>query len=146
MTATAHSLTGASLASLIPNPLISIPLAFFSNFLMDLIPHWDTGTGWRQRPKLFTFIFSGFDVILGIVLGLVIFGKTTDIFYLLLMMFTATLADWLEAPYLFLGWNFPPFSWFYRFQSRFHSKKGFPLGLLTQIVTVLPLVIFAYKK
>lgn len=144
MTATAHSLIGASIARLSPNPYLSIPLAILSNFLMDFIPHWDTGTNWRHRPKMLTALFTSIDVALGILVAFLIFGKKTNPFYLLILVFAATLPDYLEAPYLFLGWNFPPFSWFYRLQSKFHAKNGLPWGLTTQFIIILPIVLFAY--
>ncbi|TSC54159.1 MAG: Uncharacterized protein LiPW16_127 [Microgenomates group bacterium LiPW_16] len=144
MTATTHSLVGASIGKLLPNPYFSIPLAIVSNFLMDLIPHWDTGTGWRNRPKILTFFATGIDVVLGLFLSFLVFGKTTDSLYLISVVFAATLPDWLEAPYLFLGWDFPPFSWFYKFQSKFHNKNGLPWGIITQLIIVVPIVAFAY--
>lgn len=144
MTATTHSLVGASIGKLLPNPYFSIPLAIVSNFLMDLIPHWDTGTGWRNRPKILTFLATGIDVALGLALAFLLFGKKTNPIYLAILVFAATLPDWLEAPYLFLGWDFPPFSWFYKFQSKFHSKNGLPWGIITQIIIVVPIIAFAY--
>lgn len=140
MTATAHCLTGASIASFLPNPFLSVPLSIASNFLMDLIPHWDTGTGWRNRPKIFTLLATGIDVTLGFALAFIIFSKKINSAYLLLNIFAATLPDWLEAPYLFLGWDFPPFSWFYRLQSKLHARNGLPWGIITQVIIVLPLV------
>lgn len=146
MTATSHSLVGASLAKLIPNPYLAIPLALFSNFIMDLIPHWDTGTGWHDRPKIITFFMSGFDVLLGLGFSWWLFSSSVNPLYLLLVIFTATLADWAEAPYIFLNWDFPPFNWFYRVQSKFHGRDGTILGVVTQIIVVLPIVWLALSR
>ncbi|MBI4999867.1 hypothetical protein HZB97_03820 [Candidatus Gottesmanbacteria bacterium] len=143
MTATAHSLVGASIGKLCPTPVLAIPLAILSNLLMDLIPHWDTGTGWRKRPRIITFFATGFDVILGLFLSFLVFGKTTDSLYLISLILAATLPDYLEAPYLFLGWDFLPFSWFYRFQSKFHARDGTFWGIVTQIAIVSPIVYLA---
>lgn len=38
---TPHFLTGAAIVSLIPNPLIGLPLAFLSHVALDLTPHND---------------------------------------------------------------------------------------------------------
>lgn len=38
---TPHFLTGAAIVSLIPNPLIGLPLAFLSHVVLDLTPHND---------------------------------------------------------------------------------------------------------
>jgi len=145
MTATAHSLVGASIAKLSPNPYLAFPLAFASNFLLDIVPHWDTGTGWRNRPKIVTFFMSGGDVLLGLFLSFLVFQSQVNSLYLLFIILTATLPDYLEAPYLFLGWNFPPFSWFYQIQSKLHARNGLPLGIISQIVIVFPIVFFALK-
>ena len=46
MFASVHVVTGAAVASVVPNPLISVPLAFGSHFVLDSIPHWhDVGKG-----------------------------------------------------------------------------------------------------
>lgn len=140
MTATSHSLAGASLAKLIPNPYLAIPLALFSNFALDFIPHWDTGTGWHHRPKIITFLITGLDVFVGLVLSWWLFSSTVNPRYLLIVIFAATLPDWIEAPYIFLNWDFPPFNWLYRVQSRFHGRDGTIRGVVTQIVVILPLV------
>lgn len=146
MTATAHSLVGASIGSLLPNPYLAIPSAVISNFLMDLIPHWDTGTGWHNRPKIITFFATGIDVLLGLLIAFLLFSQKINPFYLLSLIFAATLPDYLEAPYLFLGWDFPPFSWFYQFQSKFHARDGTFWGIISQIIVVMPIVLFSYFK
>lgn len=143
MTVTAHSLIGASIAVKIPNPLIAIPLAIVSNTLLDMVPHWDTGTGWRQRPIVKTFFITAVDVFVGMTLAFLIFFQKTNPLYLMTVTFSASLLDWIEAPYIFLGWNFPPFSWFYKVQSRFHAKDGSLFGILTQVIVVLPIVAWA---
>ncbi|QQG43313.1 MAG: hypothetical protein HYW45_03900 [Candidatus Daviesbacteria bacterium] len=40
MLTTPHSLVGATIAVLVPNPALSIPLAIGSHFILDSIPHW----------------------------------------------------------------------------------------------------------
>lgn len=143
MTATAHSLVGACLAVGVNNPALAIPLAFASNFLLDVVPHWDVGTHWRDRPISKTFFYAALDVFLGLGLSLLLFSQMANLPYLLLMIFMATLADWLEAPYIFLKLKIPPFYWFYQIQSRFHQRDGSWFGVLTQFLVVLPLLLWA---
>src|SRR5258708_17382955 len=45
MLSISHSLTGAFIATKLPDPLLYIPLIFVSHYLEDWIPHWDVGTG-----------------------------------------------------------------------------------------------------
>lgn len=40
MTATNHVLTGALIAASLPEPIIAVPLAFTSHFLLDALPHY----------------------------------------------------------------------------------------------------------
>lgn len=40
MTATNHVLTGVLIVALVPNPLISLPLAFLAHFVLDALPHF----------------------------------------------------------------------------------------------------------
>lgn len=143
MTATAHSLVGAALAAKIGNPALAIPLAFASHFLLDCVPHWDTGTHYHERPKKATFLYSGLDVALGLGLSLLFFGNTISLSYLLLMIFVSTLPDWLQSPYIFWGIKLPPFYWFYKIQSKLNNKDGSWFGIFTQLAVVLPLLIWA---
>lgn len=140
MTATSHSLIGVSLAKFIPNPFIALTVAFFSNFLLDLVPHWDTGTNWRKRPIIKTVIYTGIDVLLGLVLCLFLFGGKVNLFYLLALVLAATLVDYLEAPYLFLNWNFFPFKQFYQLSSKLHHKDASWFGIFTQVIVVVPIL------
>lgn len=40
MFVTVHALSGIAIASIIPNPMIAVPLAFGGHFLLDAFPHW----------------------------------------------------------------------------------------------------------
>ncbi len=44
MTATNHALTGAIIGLVVGQPLIAIPLAVLSHFVLDAVPHFGTGT------------------------------------------------------------------------------------------------------
>ncbi len=124
------------MGKLIPNPYISLPIVFLSNFVLDAIPHWDTGTGWHHRPKIITFVISAIDVFLGFGLAWMIFRSELNPVYLFTLAFTATLADWAEAPYIFLDWDFFPFNWFYKLQSKLHARNGSIWGVISQVVVV----------
>ena len=142
MTATAHALVGGAIAASIPNPLIGIPLAFISHPFIDMIPHCDFGWGWKKKTKIKLFLQASFDLLLGLGLAYFLFGKNIDLVYFLLAVFFSEVWDIMEAPYWFLGWKFPPFSWIYNFQSNMQGKtKTVSDGILTQVVTVAGLVL-----
>jgi len=138
-----HAIIGASLAKLIPNPYIGLPLSLFSHFLGDLFPHWDFNTRkkWGKVSKLKLITISLTDAGFGFFIGYMLFFSHVPLWYLFSMMFTAQLPDWLESPYFVFNWKFPPFSLIKKLQSQLHWKLDYPLGLITQIIAVL-LILF----
>ncbi|MDZ7587151.1 MAG: hypothetical protein U0946_05305 [Patescibacteria group bacterium] len=143
MLASSHALIGASIAKLVPNPIIGYPLALGCHFLADLMPHWDFRTRHIQRSKLNTIFISLTDAALGFWLGWIIFKSTVSLDYLFPMMFISQLPDWLEAPYHIFNWNFPPFSSIKKLQSKLHHKLDLPWGLIWQIFIVTIIIVYA---
>ena len=141
MPATAHSLIAGAIAASFSNPAIGIPLIAVSHPLVDMIPHWDLGTGWKKKSKLKLFIQASFDLILGIALVFLLFGSKVDLLYLGLAVFISEVWDIMFMPYLLFGWNFPPFSTFYKVQHAIHGKAALPWGILTQVASVGGLVL-----
>jgi hypothetical protein len=139
-----HAIIGASIAKLFPNPYLGLPLSLASHFLGDFSPHWDLNTRHhQQRTKLQIISLSLSDAFIGYALGYLLFSPHVSFWYLFLMMFTAQLPDWLEAPYHILNWHFPPFSAIKQLQSKIHTKLDWPWGLLTQVVIVVAFAAFA---
>lgn len=141
MTATAHALIGGAIAASIPNPTLGISLAAISHPIVDMIPHWDFGWGWKKKTKALLFFQSLCDLILGVALTFLIFGQSVNLIYLTAAIFISLSWDILQAPYLLLDWKFPPFSYFYRFGHDTNGKAKLPWGILTQAATVTGLVL-----
>ena len=142
MLAASHALLGASVAKLIPNPYLGLPLMVGLHFLGDLLPHWDFNTRKTSRSKFKTIIISLSDAF-RLFLGYWLFSPTVPLGYLFLAMFISQLPDWIEAPYHIFDWNFPPFSSIKHLQSRLHSKLDLPWGLIWQILVVISFVFIA---
>ena len=53
MTATNHTLTGAVIGALIPIPILAIPVAFLSHFVLDALPHFDDNSGHTNKMFLY---------------------------------------------------------------------------------------------
>ena len=138
MTATAHALIGASLATRISNPLLGIPIAILSHFIADLIPHWDAGTNHRQKSIMRLRAEATLDVLLGFALVIILFRNfaQTNPMYLFTMVIAAQLPDWIEAPSWMFGFKVPPFSWLDWLGHKLQSRLQLPWGLVTQIVVV----------
>ncbi len=143
MTATAHALIGASLAARITNPYIGIPLAIFSHFIADLVPHWDAGTNHRQKSLMRLRTEAALDVLLGFALVLILFRNfaQTNPVYLFSMVIAAQLPDWIEAPSWMFGFKVPPFSWLDWLGHKLQTRMQLPWGLVTQVVLVGILVL-----
>jgi hypothetical protein len=137
MTATAHALIGAAIVTKIENPLLALPVALLSHLPLDLVPHWDTITNGRQKPKIVILAQAGLDVLLGFALTWYLFSKVTPPLRLLGGIFFAQLPDWLEAPYFFFNIKAFPFYQVRVVQVKFHNKLSLPWGLLTQVAVIL---------
>jgi len=146
MTATGHALIGTVIAAKIGNPALAIPIALASHFLADALPHWDTGYNRENQSKIRFVTASTIDVLLGFILAyllITLLFPTTNLLYAFLIIIMAQLPDWLTAPYLFLDWKFPPFTWIYDCQKKFDSSIGLPWGLVNQVVVVAALIFLA---
>lgn len=140
-----HALAGATIATKITNPLIALPLAFLSNFLLDLIPHWNPhlGTEMKKYGKLTTktkFIILT-DSFLGLIAGLWAawrfwpdIGKT---FFVILVCFSAVLVDLAEAPYFFLGYQHPLIRKVMKLQGRLQFNVPFWPGIASQLIFII---------
>jgi hypothetical protein len=149
MTATAHALVSAAIASSVQHPSLALPLAFCSHFVMDVIPHWDFGTHWRTRSKKATGAIAIADTILGFSLAYFLFMGKVDPTVLILAMIAGNLPDWLEAPYYIFfakqtkktpteeaSWLEKLTYRIYKIENIFHTKAEYPFGLWTQVATV----------
>lgn len=146
MTSTTHTLVAIAIAAKIGNPQISLPLSFLSNYLLDMVPHWDFGFNWRLKSKTKLFLEGLLDIVVSYALVFIIqkyYLPQVNLWYMLLVAFFAQLPDWLEIPYLLFNWKFEPFAFFYRIQHFIHRRLRFPWGLLPQIAIALPLLYFA---
>lgn len=76
MLETPHVALGVAIAVSIPNPLISIPLAFASHFILDKVPHWNphtyTETVKNGGPSRSTITIAVADGLIALGVGLVI--------------------------------------------------------------------------
>lgn len=142
MTATAHALVGGVIAAAtVQNPTLGITICAVSHPILDMIPHWDFGLGWRKKNKALLFFQSITDLILGVAVTFLLFGKSVDHLYLLLCILVSESWDIMMMPYLLFGWKFPPFSYFYLFGHETNKRVGLPWGIITQAATITGLAL-----
>lgn len=159
MFAASHALVGGAIVKMIPDPKISLPLAFLSHFFLDAIPHWDFITNLEDQerdypPSVETLVPKSqrtaiiiktvLEFSVGVGLSFYLFRSVNPV-YLALGIIFAQLPDYLEAPYLFFKINFPPSVVIKKIQTTLHSRLSFPWGLLTQLAIVLLLVWWSLK-
>ncbi|KKQ65801.1 MAG: hypothetical protein US86_C0008G0024 [Candidatus Daviesbacteria bacterium GW2011_GWA2_38_24] len=140
MTLTAHALVGAALAASFSNPAIGIPLAVISHPILDMIPHWDFGRGWRKKTKLRLVAESSIDLFIGCALSFLLFSQNVVPWYFWSAVFAAIFWDIATAPYLMWNWKFPPFNLLYQMQSKWQGRASLTWGIIYQVVTVFGVI------
>ena len=111
MTGLNHVLTGAAIGLAVQEPLLVIPLALVSHFILDAIPHFDHEI-YRYGSKHFTKIMLSDSILsIGAVLGLVLLFPANAL-GIILGALSATAPDFLWPYYYTHG---RPQNWYYKF-------------------------------
>ncbi len=138
MLETPHVAVGIAIAAAIPNPLISIPLAFMSHFILDMTPHWNPhlNSETKRYGQLTnsTLLIIGFDLACAAILTAYI-GRRDLIIYM--ASFAAILPDIVEGPYYLFGFKNKYLEIWRKFQKSIQSDANVFWGLTTQILTLL---------
>lgn len=138
-----HTVAAVAVATIVKQPELALPLAFFSHFVLDFIPHWDppalvTILEAKEPVKVgrdvFLFILGDFLISLG--LGLFFVWRALPDFALAATIFTAcflaNLPDGFSLPFLFgKRWDWVLF--FRKFHRATHLRRlSLFWGLLVQ--------------
>ena len=142
MLSISHSLTGAFIATHVPNPLLSVPLIFAAHYLEDWIPHWDIGTGLSNgtRAKSTAMKLEVIDLIItfGLVFWFWQLGHVAINYYAWMGAGIGIIPDFLEAPRNFLKWEPKPIKYFNEVHGFFHhSTPSKIFGLIPQAIIVV---------
>jgi hypothetical protein len=144
MTATAHALVGGAVAASIHNPTIGISIAILSHPILDMVPHWDFGWGWRKKNKTTLLLESLLDLSVGLLVAYLLFGQfVPNYWYFFGCVLGAELWDILQVPYWLFHWNFAPFSWLYKAQHEVQGRTKTVLGgIFNQVITIAAIIFF----
>lgn len=145
MLETPHVIVGAAIASKIPNPLISLPLAFGSHFILDKVPHWNphlnTETQKYGKVTKKSTALVVMDVGLALVSGLTIASTSlpsvSHALVILFGSFFAVLPDVVEGPYFFLNYKTNFIKKWIAFQKSIQTDTTPVPGLLIQVLTIV---------
>ena len=140
-----HTIVGATIATKIPNPLISLPLAFFSHFFLDLIPHWNPSlyseTKKFGKPTQRSTQFVILDIILSLGAGFFIASRAlpniNQAIIIVLACFATVMVDVIEGFYFFLGIRTKFLENLIEFQHRYQRRVPIIPGVVVQIVIIL---------
>lgn len=148
MLETPHALVGAAIATKIPNPLVSLPLAFVSHFVLDMVPHWNPHLN-TELKKYGKVTARSRNIILADVVAALGFGTlmatqfaTTPEHMVVILFgaFAGVLPDVVEAPYFFFKVkNKALEKWLY-FQKAIQVDTDVLPGMATQIATIIAAV------
>lgn len=150
MLETPHVAVGAAIAAKIPNPFVAIPLAFISHFVLDKVPHWNphlnTETKEFGYPTKKSTILVIIDCSLALLTGsLIAYSVWPDKHHALtifLASFFSILPDLIEAPYFYLKNRSKFLEDWIAFQKSIQVDTTPFLGLLTQIITLVAVIIW----
>lgn len=140
-----HAATGGMIALKIGHPLISLPLAVLSHFILDLLPHWNPNLTKEKKNKnkisKKTILIIFFDCLIGLVLGLKIASlalpDTKRAIFVIFGCLAGILPDLIEAPYFFFNKNFPFLKGLISFQNKHQWNISIASGIIFQLVFLL---------
>lgn len=145
MLETPHVVVGAAIASKVANPILSLPLAFGSHFLMDQIPHWNphsyTETQTNGKISRNTTILAIADVITALSAGLWLASRAmpnwTHAIVIIAASFLAVLPDVVKAPYFLLGKRDGLLKRYVDFERSLQVETNFIAGMGMQLFVIL---------
>jgi len=145
MLLTFHSLAGAAIASQVPNPLISWPLALVSHFVLDCLPHWDFFTGGiKTTRKVQLAILLDFSI--GLLAGLsAAFLYPQNAVNILGACFFACLPDGFSFLWMLHGPGNRFLDLQISLQKRLHFKSPLPWGMVVPSLTAVGSLYFLLR-
>ncbi len=81
MTGINHALTGATVAAAINRPLLSLPAALLSHFIVDMIPHWNYGIKPHSRRQIVMLTDLSLSIALSIILATTVNATPYIVFF-----------------------------------------------------------------
>lgn len=153
MLETPHVAVGVAIASKIPNPFISIPIAFASHFLLDITPHWNPhinreikkfGKPTQQSVNIIR-VDSVIALTLGTAIALHALPDTHQFLNIMACSFVSVVPDVVEAPYYFLRKKDKIIERWITWQKSIQADAEPWLGLTTQAVIVAASLIWIFS-
>ena len=140
MLETPHVAVGVAIATKIPNPLIAIPLAFASHFVLDKIPHWNphlyTETKKDGKPSSKSTAIAVLDVATAFVIGSGFAYRALPNVKMAVVILACSLAsvlsDVIKYPYYYFHLRQKWLVWWVNLERSIQVDTNVFWGLLTQ--------------
>lgn len=144
MLETPHVFVGAAIATKIPDPLIAIPLAFLSHFVLEMVPHWNPHLNKEtekygyptKRSTVIVIADSSLALISGSLIAYSALPDTGQALTILFACLASVLPDLIEAPYFFLKIKNKLIQKWIVFQKSIQNDTSIIPGLVTQYITI----------
>ena len=145
MLETPHVAVGIAIASKVGNPLLAVPIAFASHFVLDKIPHWNphfyTETKKNGKPAKASINLAVVDSVLALVLGLFMAGRAMPdsmlAFNILACSLASVASDQVKIPFFFLGIRGGLLKKWVDFERSIQVDTSFVPGMLTQVAIII---------
>ena len=153
MLETPHVFVGAAIATKIPDPLIAIPLAFLSHFVLEMVPHWNPHLNSEtekygyptKKSTLLVVADSSLALISGSLIAYSALPDTGRSLTVLFACLASILPDLIEAPYFFLRIRNKLIQKWIVFQKSIQNDTSIIPGLLTQVLTIAGVILWLKK-
>jgi hypothetical protein len=154
MLETPHVAVGAAIATAIPNPFISIPLAFASHFILDKVPHWNphSYTEIQRFGKISvnTKAIALVDVALALTTGFFIafqaLPSANHFTTIILASFASVLPDVSKSPYFLFGVRDGILKKWVDFERSLQVETTFKIGMIVQILVIAASLWWVFSK
>lgn len=145
MLETPHVAVGAALATKIPNPLLAVPLAFLSHFVLEKVPHWNPHLvtemkkyGYPTKKSIGIIIVdSSVALVLGLFIAYQAIPDYSRAATILAASFASVLPDLIEFPYFFMKIKNNFLTTWLKFQKSLQVDTTPFWGFITQVSTII---------
>ena len=142
MLVTTHASLGMAIVSAVPNPLISLPLAFASHFVLDAILHWPNDKKKKLLGNKIYKLAASDAVVAAIFVGVMV-GITENAN----LLWGAVAASIMDVDAVFYDKKFihifktPLPKFISRFHGKIQNETGSLWGVVMQIILILASVL-----
>ncbi len=144
MLETPHVFIGAAIATKVPDPLIAIPLAFASHFILEMVPHWNPHLNGEtekygrvtEKSTLIVIADSTLALACGSFIAYQALPDTGHAITIMAACLASIFPDLIEAPYFFLKLKNKLIAKWIIFQKSIQNDTNIFLGTFSQLLTI----------